>query len=173
MFEQYSYKQKFLALLVISGMLTIAAYKRSFKTLIEVVKDHKELTRKKEELNQKLQSLNSLEQEVNYLDNIIGKEGIEPQEVQKDMVSFISRAQNVSIFDLQPIHTADNNQYLISTNQVDVTGGVNSLLQLSYNFERDFNKSRMVSLHFFKSNKNNKKDVLHLKMIFQNYANNK
>ena len=43
MFESYSYKKKFIALILIFCMLSVAAYRRSFKSLIEAYKENKEL----------------------------------------------------------------------------------------------------------------------------------
>ncbi len=94
--------------------------------------------------------------------------------VQQGIVSFAStNSQNISINDLKPIHDFAEEDYHIITNQLDVTGNANQLLELAYNYEKNFDYSRMVSQNFYTIKKNNKPDVLHLKMIFQNYENNK
>ncbi len=173
MFEQYTYKKKFIALGLVFVMLCITAYKRSFSTLVEVIKENKELTNNVEQLNQKAKNSDKLTQEVAALDKLIGKEGMQSQEVQQQIVNFATNKANVSISDLQPIHTADDGNYVISTNQIDVTGNVNQLLQLGYTFEKDFDLSRLASMNFYTTKKNNKIEVLHLKMIFQNYGNTK
>ncbi len=173
MFEQYSYKKKFMALAILFVMLSITAYKRSFSTLFQVIGEHKELSNNVEQLNQKAKNTNGLIKEVAFLDKLIGKEGVAKQEVQQEIVSHATNQGHVSISDLQPIHMANDNNYSISTNQIDVTGSVNELLQLAYNYERNFNLSRLVSMNFYTTKKNNKTEVLHLKMIFQNYENNK
>ncbi|TGD56843.1 hypothetical protein [Flavobacterium humi] len=173
MFEQYSYKKKCMALAVIFVMLSITAYKRSFKTLLEVIGEHRTLTAKVDDLNKKASNANGLMEDVAYLDKIIGKEGTSKEMVQQGLVSFASQKPNVSIHDLQPIHVFSDENYTIATNQLDVTGGANQLLQLGYDFEKNFNLSRMVSMDFYTTKKNNNDEVLHLKMIFQNYENNK
>ncbi len=173
MFNQYSYKKKFMALAVIFIMLSITAYKRSFRALFEVMKEHKELSGNVEKLNLKVKNTDALIKEVAFLDKLIGKEGVAKQEVQQEIVSHATKEGQVSISDLQPIHTAEDENFAITTNQIDVTGNVNQLLQLAYNFEQNFNLSRLVSMNFYIAKKNNKTEVLHLKMIFQNYENNK
>ena len=44
---------------------------------------------------------------------------------------------------------------------------------MAYDFEKQYDYSRMVGIKLFTAKKNNKEEVLHLKMIFQNYENNK
>lgn len=173
MFEQYSYKKKCTALVVIFVMLSITAYKRSFKTLFEVIGEYKSLSAKVEGLNSKAKNTNGLMKDVAYLDKIIGKEGTSKEMVQQGLVSFASKKQNVSINDLQAIHVFSDENYTVVTNQLDITGGANPLLQLGYDFEKNFNLSRIVSMNFYTTKKNNNSEVLHLKMIFQNYENNK
>jgi hypothetical protein len=174
MFENYSYKQKFYALIILFFMLAATAYKRSFHTLFEVISEYKMLSKKADDINKKSKSTGSLTNDIAYLDKIIGKEGVTKEMVQQGIVSFAStNSKNISISDLKPIHDFPEDDYHIITNQLDVTGNANQLLELAYNFEKKFDFSRMVSQNFYTTKKNNKSEVLHLKMIFQNYENNK
>jgi hypothetical protein len=174
MFDQYSYKKKFLALGVIFIMLGLTAYKRSFKTLFEVISEYKSLSSKVATLNKKSQNRLVLDKEVAYLDKILGKEGISKEVVQQQIISFATQnSSKVSINDLRPIHVFKDQNNTIITNQLDVTGNVNQLINLGYDFEKKFEYSRMVSMNFYTTKKDNKTEVLHLKMIFQNYENSK
>ncbi|MCV9932939.1 hypothetical protein OIU80_11670 [Flavobacterium sp. LS1R47] len=174
MFEKYSYKQKIHALIVLFFMLSIVAYKRSFHNLFEVITTYKTTSKKADDINTKTKNIDSLIKDVAYLDKIIGKEGITKEIVQLGIVSFASKnAPEVSISDLQPIHDYPEDDYHIITNQLDITGNADQLLKLAYDFEKKFNLSRIVSMNFYITKKNNKSEVLHLKMIFQNYENNK
>lgn len=174
MFENYSYKQKFYALIGIFFMLSITAYKRSFHTLFDVVSEYRELSKKADDINKKAKNTGTLKNDVEYLNKIIGKEGVTKEMVQQEIISFASTNSGVSINDLKPIHDYPETDYHIITNQLDVTGNANQLLELAYNFEKKFNYSRMVSQNFYTTKKNNNKsEVLHLKMIFQNYENTK
>ncbi len=173
MFENYSYKQKFYALIAIFFMLSITAYKRSFHTLFEVVSEYRMLSKKADDINKKAKNNGTLKNDVEYLNKIIGKEGVTKEMVQQGIIGFASAAPGVSINDLKPIHDYPETDYHIITNQLDVTGNANQLLELAYNFEKKFDYSRMVSQNFYTTKKNNKSEVLHLKMIFQNYENTK
>lgn len=170
MFENYSYKKKFTALLIVFLMLSITAYKRSFSTLFKVIGEYKTLAIKADAINNKANNSDQLIRENAYLDNIIGKEGITKEMAQQEIIGFAAQKNpQVSINDLQPIHIFSDENYNIITNQLDVTGNSNQLLQLGYDFEKEFSFSRIVSMNFYTIKKNGKPELLHLKMIFQNY----
>lgn len=173
MFENYSYKKKFLALLVVFAMLSIAAYKRSFRPLLSVIHQYRVLSGKVSEFDNKQQNVNTLQREIAYLDKVIGKEGISKEEMQQGVIAFVSdKNPHLAINELQPIHLFSEGSALIITNQLDVSGDVNQLLKMGYDFEKDFDLSRLVSMNFYRLKNNNKTETLHLKMIFQNYENN-
>ncbi|RTY91796.1 hypothetical protein [Flavobacterium sp. GT3R68] len=159
-----------MALIGIFLMLSITAYKRSFHTLFQVMEEYNALSAKVADINKKANNTEGLRRDIAYLDQIIGKEGITKEMVQQGIVSYASEKHpQVSINDLQPIHVFADENHKIVTNQLDVTGNSNQLMQLGYDFEKGFNYSRIVSMNFYTTKKNNKSEVLHLKMIFQNY----
>lgn len=174
MFENYSYKKKFTVLIAVFFMLSITAYKRSFHALFQVINEYRALSEKVDDINKKSNNTDALIRDIAYLDKIIGKEGITKEMAQQGIVSFATKKHpQISINDLQPIHVFSDNNYSVITNQLDVTGNGNQLLQLAYDFEKEFDFSRIVSIKFYTTRKNNKFEILHLKMIFQNYENNK
>jgi hypothetical protein len=174
MFENYSYQKKFKALLIIFVLLLMAAYKRSYNTLFSTIEQNKVLSKTANDIDKKANNTPDLKKEIAYLDRIIGKVGITKDMVQQGIVNFASEQNSkVSINDLQPIHVFADDNYNVITNQMDVTGSCNELMQLGYDFENKFNLSRIVSMNFYITNKNNAPNVLHLKMIFQNYESNK
>jgi Tfp pilus assembly protein PilO len=174
MFEQYSYKIKFKFLLIFFVILSIAAYRRSFSSLIDVVKENKLLTSKIETMGKKTQNIAQLKSEIARLDKMIGKEGIGKEKVQQGIVSFLlENSSGVSISDMQSIHEVEDTNYKVYTYQIDLVGNFNQLVQLVYVFEKNFDYSKMVSIKFYMDKKNNKNEVLHLKILFQNYENNK
>lgn len=173
MFEQYSYKKKLMALALVFVMLSITAYKRSFSTLFQTISEYKTLSSKIDELNKKANNTNGLIKDVAYLDKIMGKDGTTKEMIQQGIVSFASENHpGISIHDVQPIHVFLDKNYTVITNQLDVTGGVNQLLRLGNDFEKKFDLSRITSMNFYTTKNNNKSEVLHLKMTFQNYENN-
>lgn len=173
MFENYTYKQKCLALIVVFFMLCFASYKRSFKSLIEVYNENSELTLLSNDIKNKSKNLDVLSMEIANYDRYLGNQNVSRDVVQQEIIAFTTIHKGISIDDLQAIHTFEGENYKVYTNQLDITGDINSLLELSYNFETEFKFSRVISTDLYKLKNNNKKETLHLKIIFQNYENSK
>lgn len=173
MFEQYSYKQKTIALLILTVLLGITAYKRSFSNLISVYKENKDLIELSEEINSKSKNLEKLSKDIAKYDNYLGNQNVSSEEAQQEIVNFATLHKGVSINSMQSIHTFDGENYKAYTNQLDVTGGINDLLVLAYDFETKFNLSRVINIQFYKIKKGNSVEQLHLKIVFQNYEMNK
>jgi hypothetical protein len=169
MFEQYTYKQKCIALVVIFLMLSYTAYKRSFKSLIEVYQENKELTKRSDEIASKSKNLDVLSMEIASYDKYLGNQNVERDVVQQEIIAFATQHEGISINDLQAIHTFEGENYTIYTNQLDITGNINNLLKLGYDFETKFDYSRVVSTNYYTVKKNNSNEVIHLKIVFQNY----
>ena len=170
MFNQYTYKQKFTALLVVFVMLSIAAYKRSFSQLFQTYKQYGQLKEQINDFNGKSRQLETLNRDVTLMNKVIGKGGESKETIQQEIMHFVSENHpGVSINELQPIHIFQDENYVVITNQLDVTGNANQLLKLAYDFEKQFTLSRIVSMKYYTTKKNNKADILHLKLIFHNY----
>lgn len=174
MFENYSYKIKLKALIIVFCMLSFAAYKRSFSSLISVIKENNELKNKVESIDSKSKGLYILNNELAIIDKVLGKENTHKENIQQDLVSFVTdQAKNVTIYELKSTHEFADENHKIYTHQLNVTGGINELLKLSYDFEKKFTLSKVVSVEFYTMKKNNLNETLHLKIIFQNYENKK
>lgn len=174
MFNQYTYKTKFKFLIIFFIMLSIAAYKRSFGNLLSLYSENRTLKEKKELISNQKPDIVALNNQIQNLDKLIGKEGIEKEKVQQEIINFlVKKSPEISIYDLQPIHDFIQDDYHVFTFQLDLIGNYNQLIQLAYDFEKQFEYSKIISLRFYTDKKNNKTEVLHLKLIFQNYENNK
>lgn len=172
MFEQLSYKLKFKLLIAVSVMLSIAAYRRSFSSLIDVINENRSLKSKLELMNRNSKSIDQLNSEIAKLDKMIGKDGVSKEKVQQGIVGYISEnCGEVSINDMKPTHEFIDNNYKIYTYEIDLVGNFNQLIRCMYLLEKKFDYSKIVSSNFYATKKDNKNNVLHLKIIFQNYEN--
>ncbi|NJM78602.1 MAG: hypothetical protein HC854_01335 [Flavobacterium sp.] len=169
MFEQYSYKQKCIALFGLFLMLSYTAYKRSFKNLIDVYKENKELTVHAKDIASKSKNLDILSMEIASYDKYLGNQNVARDVVQQEVIAFSTQHEGVSINDLQAIHSFEGESYSVYTNQLDVTGNINDLIKLAYDFETKFSFSRVVSTNYYTVKKNNTNEILHLRILFQNY----
>lgn len=173
MFDQYTYKQKTIALIILFVLLSITAYKRSFSNLISAYKENKNLIRLSKEIKSKSKNLDKLSKDIAKYDSYLGNQNVTSEEAQQEIINFATLHNGVSINNMQSIHTYKGENYRAYTNQLDVTGGVNELLLLAYDFETKFNLSRVINTQFYKIKKGNSAEQLHLKIVFQNYEMNK
>ena len=173
MFESYSYKKKFIALILIFCMLSVAAYRRSFKGLIEAYKENKNLKELSNNIKSKTDNIDDLRNKVFQYDKFLGNQNVSNDVIQQEIISYSTSHKGISIHELETTHVFEKENYRVLTNQLDVIGNINELLKLTYDFETKFNFSRIISTNFYVKKKNNSSEELHLKIIFQNYENNK
>lgn len=173
MFESYSYKKKFIALILIFCMLSVAAYRRSFGSLIEVYKENKELKELSNSIKSKTDNIDGLRNKVYQYDKFLGNQNVSNDVIQQEIIAFSTSHKGISIQELETTHIFEEENYRVLTNQLDVIGNINDLLKLTYDFETKFNFSRVISMNFYVKKMSNSSEELHLKIIFQNYENNK
>ena len=173
MFEKYSYKVKFRALLVVFCMLAATAYRRSFKNLWDLMAENKTLSEKEANVTGNIGDIDKLTAEIAVIDKVIGKNGPGKEGIQQEILGFVADHPSASLYNLEPIHSYTDEAYTVYTYSVDITGHINDLLAMGYDFEKSITHSRVVSMEFYTSKKEAKAGTLHLKLIFQNYENNK
>src|SRR5690606_1817052 len=148
-FANYSFKTKFYALIALSILLFCTAYKRSFSTFFSVWQEHRALSEQSKEIDQKKSGFRTLQLELGRLDAVIGKGTGSPEKVQQEIIGFVSQRNRATITNLQPIHKKDDGRYRINTYQIDLSGKINELLEIAYDFEKIFSHAKLVSLKFY------------------------
>lgn len=172
MFNQYTFKQKFIALLVLFVLLSITAYKRSFRLFFQLYQENKILTEKMEKVNSDSKNLAVLEDEIRQLDKYIGKQNVDKDRIQDEILNFIStKHQKIKIVKLNPIHVFKDDKIIYLSNEIEVSGDVNDLMKLTLDLEQKFDYSKIRHLKYFSIIKNNSILGLHLKILFQSYEN--
>lgn len=171
MFKNLTYKQKFYISILGFVLLSMAAYKKTFKHII-VAKD--ELNLVEEKLltsNNSYNLINILKNEVTNLDFMIGGQSEHPELVQKKLLDFISESEfDVDIVAIEDVHHSVDNGFKIFSNQLELEGTYESLVQILYDCEKNFMDSRIVSAQLYsKKNYRTNTKNLFLKLIFQNY----
>ena len=171
MFENLTYKQRFVALLAIGVLLGFAAYKRSFKLTLDAYDEYSTLSGKLNEIKSSSNTIQELDAEIRYFDNLLGKENMESVLVQQEILNFVTNKSNsVTVVDLSEVHEVTDNEFVIDTNQLTLEGDFEKLLKMVYEFEKEFPYSRVVNTSFFKKKDFKTKRVkLYAKIIFQNY----
>ncbi len=170
MFDNLTYKQKFLALILVVVMLSFAAYKRSFSVTLDAKKHKQELAERFERMDSETRDAPTLTAEIRQLDGLIGGVGLKPEVVQQGILDFISKYSNVTIKRLDVVHEVEDRSFVIYSNQLTLSGDFNALLHAVYELEKKFKQSNVVNVNFYTTTDHaKKKEKLYAKILFQNY----
>lgn len=171
MFNTISYKKKFFALILIGIILSITAYKRSFNLAINSYNESKSLSERLDYINAASNDIGALDKEILFLNYLIGEDSIEPELVQQEILNFVTNNnKRVSVVNIEEVHHANDNDFIIYSNQLTLEGSFKDLLQAIYSFEKQFTYSRLVNVTFFrKKDFKTRQEKLYSKIIFQNY----
>lgn len=171
MFEDISYKKKFFTLIVLLIVLSITAYKRSFRLSIDAYKTLNSSKSKLADMSNSQQKIANLQIEVAYLDDIIGKEAANADLVQQEILNTLTKVENeVALVKLEEIHKAENDYFTIYTNRLILTGSYNNLLATAYAYEKKFEYSRVISISYYVDREPRSRiQKLYQQIIFQNY----
>ncbi|WAC02704.1 hypothetical protein N7U66_03260 [Lacinutrix neustonica] len=127
-----------------------AANKRSFTITKQAYTQIGELKEKLNYVNASTGNIGQLERELKLYDRIIGIQGMEPEIVQQSILNFTTSFEKVGIFGMEEIHVAESDGFSIITNQLILEGDYNSLIEIIYEFEKEFESSNIVSIAFSK-----------------------
>lgn len=174
MFKEYTYKTKLKVLLVLTVLLSLAAYKRSFSNLIALVQENIKLKEEHTELKERTPKVKHLNRKIKEINKVIGEQVVEKDKIQQEIIDFmLAHSTAVSIYELKPIFEVPYNDYTIYTFQLDLVGKYADLIHIVNEFEKDFNLSKITHLSFYTERKSQEIEALHLKLIFQNYESKK
>ena len=171
MFQNITYKKKVFYSALLSVLLILGIYKKSFSEIFQINKELKELQVSQLNDLDYSQTISVLNQEIKTIEAYIGGVNIGPEEVQQRLVKYISNSDfKVNIIDIESIHHARVDQFNVLSNQITLTGDYKSLVTMLQDIEQDFKLSKIANAWFYTKTdyKRNKKN-LHLKILFQNY----
>lgn len=171
MFENISYKKKFIGLIVLLFMLGFTAYKRSYSKTIAAKVLLNQSKEKLKQISNAKGKISGLQNDVAHLDNIIGKQATNADIVQQEILNTLANTPvKAQLKKLKKVHRSNNEYFNIYTNRLLLNGSFNDLLQACYTFEKDFDYSRVVSLSLYveKDARTQQKKLIE-RIIFQNY----
>jgi hypothetical protein len=172
LFEKYSYKQKKLALLIITVLLGAVAYKRAFKVTLDLKDLKQELTVRSQEAATSTERLAKKQIDLKNINTVIGKENTPNDVVQQQFLLFIENTDSKLIVEsIEEVYRYDHPDFIINTNVITIKGGYIPLVKFIYALEKKFNYARLVSSHIYiKKNKKLKIDELYATLTLQNFS---
>lgn len=174
MFNNISYKKKFLFVIIGFVILLLAVYKKNFKDIFETRRQLNVIENKLNVVDGSYNQVLFLKNEIAQLNNLIGGQTKQPELVQQLLLDFITNTDfDINIHKIEDTHLYNDEEFTVYTNIIEVEGNFNTLLKLLYKIEVDFKASKVVSSEFYteKNYRTNSKKLF-LKIILQNYEKN-
>ena len=171
MFNNLTYKQKFLATLLGFVLLFMASYKKTLKHTLTAKKQLHNVEAKLLDINSSYSDIYALKNEVKVLDNIIGGYTLDPGQVQQKILDFITKKNSdTNVVSIEDVHLYNNKEFLVYTNQIELEGSYDSLIKMLYEIEKKLKDSKVVSSEMYsKKEYRTNTTKLFLKIILQNY----
>ena len=175
MFKNVTYKQKFFAAIIGFILLFMASYKKTYKHTITTREKLSHVEQKLLSNENSLNELYQLNNKISTLDKTIGGQTQSPEQVQQKILDFISKHKfNVNVVSIEEAHLFSDSEFLIYSNQIELGGTYQNLMETLYEIEKNFKSSRVVSTQLYsKKNYRTHSKNLFLKIILQNYEKSK
>ena len=171
--NKLTYKQKKIGILVLFVFVLVVGYQRVVShSVIEINRyiKNKEIKKNEGEIRQ---SILNIQNDIYSLDAYLGDDNFKEHLIQQEILEFITsktEGNKIAVTAIKPVHSYSISSYSIISNSYTLKGSYNSLINLIYQVENSFVKSKLNSVRFFKK-KNYKlnKQELFAELLFQNF----
>ena len=173
MFDRLTYKQKNYGLLVMFLLMLMVSYKRSFVLTLNALDELTVQESQKQSAESAQQSIEMLQLSIAQLNQNIGRSDLEPDKVNQEILSTISRFamdHEVNLQKLEATHVFQTVDFTIFSNLISVEGSFNGILQLIHYMENKFEYARLTNVNLYtQTDLTTKKTKLYAKLLFQHY----
>lgn len=176
MFDRFTYRQKNYGLLLMFVLMIMVSYKRSFVLTLNAMDEIEQQEKQKTATVSAQSDLETLQIEIAQLNKNIGRSDIEPDKVNQEILSEISRFSKdheVNLEALEETHSFKTVDFTIFSNLISVEGTFNGILSLVWHMENRFQYARLTNVDLYKEQDfTNKKTKLYANLLFQHYRQN-
>ena len=170
-FDQYTYKQKNYALLVLVILLIAASYKRVFKITLETLAYKTELEQKIIQAKNASFDLKIVQSEIHYLNKLLGKEDVTIEKVQQGFLNFQDEhSSRIIVYQVDEVLNYQHPDFAINTHRIILKGGFINTLKFIYELEREFDLAKLINVSFdYRKNNSEETESLYTTLLLQNY----
>ncbi len=174
-FDQYSFKQKNYALVVLTVLLVAASYKRAFKITIETLQYRKELNEKIVFSKNAINEIRVIQSEIVYFNKLLGKEDVTIEKVQQGFLNFLAiNKTDLIVYQVDEVMTFQHPDFSINTHKIVLKGNFIQTLRFINKLEKDFDLAKLINVSFeFKKYNSEEKEDLYTTLLLQNYERGK
>ncbi|WP_428741580.1 hypothetical protein [Tenacibaculum sp.] len=174
--RKFTYKVKKKLLFLFTLLLVIVIYQRVLKRTYHETSNY--FFHSSKNINQERikDSILSLKDKVEQIEEALGEDDFDENFIQQEILEFLSNKSKenvVEITNLKKTHIVKEKEYTLVTTFFTLKGSYNSLIKIMYEVEREFKKSKLNSVGFYKKkNHSLKREELHAELLFQNFKSN-
>ncbi len=174
-FDQYSFKQKNYALLILTVLLIAASYKRAFKTTLDTLAYKQELTEKIAISQNAVNEIRITQAQIAHFNKLLGKENITIEKVQQGFLNFLAKDKtNLIVYQVDEVLTYKHPDFSINTHKIILKGNFLETLRFIYNLERKFDLAKLINVSFeYKKYNSEENEELYTTLLLQNYERGK
>lgn len=171
MFDNLTYKQKFMALLVLALLFLVVGYKRSYSGAIQSVSGYYQAKDQLVNSEAVSRELVQLQADNAKLDALIGNQSMDAVLVQNAVVEFAAeKGTKIQLTEVAPMHNYSDDYFTQFSNRITMSGTFNELLATLYAYENEFSASRISHVSLYtKKNFKTRRNELFTDVLFQHY----
>lgn len=170
-FNNYTYRQKNYALVILIVLLIASFYKRALITTISLSNYSEELTTQVAEgKNSDFKIKNELEA-ISNLNLLLGNEGNSVEKVQQGFLNFYaSNSKGLAVQEVSKVLVYKHPDFQINTHKIILKGGFLNTLNFIYKIEKKFELAKVLKCKFeLKRLGHENKKYLYTTLLIQNY----
>ncbi len=172
MFNNLTYRIRFILLGVGFFLFLIITFNLAFKKTFRLKKDYKQLETRLEQSKNAPQQIALIKTRLEEIDQKVGGKSIDQinlEELIIEHISSFSKQNNLVLKEYPGIHTYSQQDYTTETCKLTVQGDFIKLLKLAYGIEQNFSYGKVSSLNFYTQKNYRTKEVeLLLEIYVQN-----
>lgn len=170
-FEQYSYKQKNYALMILAVLLVAVSYKRAFKQTVETVAYKHELEAKIAQAKNAKYEIGFTKKQISHLNKLLGKENITVEKVQQGFLNFLERkSAGIIVYQVDEVLNFKHPDFSINTHKIILKGNFINTLKFIYQLEHNFDLAKLIEVSFeYKKYNAEESEQLYTTLLLQNY----
>ena len=169
--QTLTYKNKYWAFLLVSGLFCIVIYKASIKRTVQLRSDCIEMSEKLESVSKAPEAIKKLQSDIKRLDALFGNTGGDDLNNRATIIEKCSdycKGKNIRVDQINEPNIQVREDLIIETTEIQFEGKHKSLMQLIHYLETSTLPGKITSVSFRKEiNKRSKQERLLLQLFIQ------
>lgn len=170
-FDNYTYRTKNFALLIIGVLLVLVSYKKAIKPTMELNQYSNELTEKVSLAENSDAQIKMKQRNIFLLNSMLGEENNSVEKVQQAFLNFFdNNASNIGVQRMDAVLKYEHPDFEINTHPIVLKGNYLSTLKFLHEMEVNFHLAKILNVEFELKKENSSSTTnLYTTLLIQNF----